>query len=71
MIKINNDKKEKDYSFQASIDTPSTWNYGGKDEQEAIEELKREVEQIITYYQNIDYSKIEYVDCFGNKIEKK
>lgn len=69
-IKIHNDGKGRPYSFQAYLEYPETYNLGGENEEKALEALQEEVSKIIAYYNSIDYSNIEYVDCLGNKLQE-
>lgn len=64
-IKINNDKKERYYSYTASYDDM----FGmGENEQEALLELETKILNKIKELQNINYKNIEYIDGLGNPL---
>lgn len=70
-IKIHNDGKEKVMSFEASLEHQHLGLGFGETEEEAINDLKVGVETLLKELQNLDYSQIEYVDCFGNPLKKR
>lgn len=67
-IKVHNDGKEKNFSVDAFIDVSVNTAFGATEE-EAINNLKLEVQSVIKELQEIDYTKIQKVDCFGLEIE--
>lgn len=69
MIRVHNDGKEKSFSFDASIEVDDLGCAFGATEEEAIRILKEMVEGQIKRLQEIDYTKITYVDCLGLPIK--
>lgn len=70
-INVHNDGKEKWQSFEATVNNTDDYldltGYGATQE-EAIEELKKKVDEYIKKLQGIDYSKINKVDWAGKPI---
>lgn len=70
-VNIHNDGKEKYQSFEAMINSCNDYldltGYGA-DQEEAIKELKNKVDEYIKKLQEIDYSKISFVDWAGKHI---
>lgn len=64
-ILLHNDGKGKVMSFEASLDYSYVDTAFGETKEEAIEQLKNNVQQLIEQLKKLDYNDILMVDCFG------
>ena len=70
MIKIHNNGKEKQQSFEATWDEQGFYLQGqGESEQEVIDNLKKERDILIMNLNNVDFSEVVYVDWKGDAIQ--
>lgn len=69
-IRIHNDGKEKDLSFEASIGDLFLETCFGETQEEAIDNLKTIVEKHIKELQNLDYENVRKIDGLGREIIK-
>ena len=61
MIKIHNDGKEKWQSFEATCDEQGIYLQAyGETEQEAIDNLRKERDNLIMKLNNVDFSEVVY-----------
>lgn len=70
-VKIHNDHKEKWQSFDASLDDSKSDIYlcgYGSNKEEAINELKLNVQKKIEELQSINFDNVSWVDCVGNPL---
>lgn len=70
-VKIHNDGKEKWQSFDASLDDSKSDIYlcgYGSNKEEAINELKLNVQKKIEELQSINFDNLNWVDCVGNSL---
>lgn len=68
-IRIHNDGKERDFSFEADIADLWVETMFGESEEEVISMLKNEVQKLIKDLNELDYTNVEYVDYIGKIIQ--
>lgn len=64
-ILLHDDGKGKAISFEASLDYSYPDTAYGETKEEAIEQLRNNVLQLIEKLKKLDYDDILMVDCFG------
>lgn len=69
MILIHNDGKEKDQSFEASVDVRGSYTSAyGATREEAIQNLKVEVALLRKELDEINYEEATMIDCMGRPL---
>ncbi len=69
MISVHNDGKESSYSFEASIDVNGAYAYAhGNTKEEAIANLKAEVETLIKKLGEVNFEESQMIDALGRPL---